>query len=119
SRTLEESRKETSRRMGDSTGSIFAAQLQMLHDPRLQAELRRRVVDACHAADYAVSQVLHSYASALRRLNNPLLAERADDVVDIERQLLQQLGSVARRPLDALAEPSIVFSHSLTPSETA
>lgn len=119
SRTLETSQRETSLRMGDSTGSIFGAQLQMLHDPRLNAELQRRIVDSRHAADYAVSQVMHSYASALRRLGNPLLAERAEDVADVEKQLLQALGAVNRRPLDTLGEHSIVFSHNLTPSETA
>ncbi len=119
SRTLETSQRETSLRMGDSTGSIFGAQLQMLHDPRLNAELQRRIVQSRYAADYAVSQVMHSYASALRRLGNPLLAERAEDVADVEKQLLQALGSVNRRPLDAVGEQSIVFSHNLTPSETA
>ncbi|WP_164103985.1 phosphoenolpyruvate--protein phosphotransferase [Candidatus Laterigemmans baculatus] len=118
-RTLETNRESTSRRLGDSTGSIFAAQLQMLHDPRLTAELQRKITGSQHTADYAVSQVMHSYASALRRLNNPLLAERAQDVLDIEKQLLQQLGAVTHRPLDSLVEPSVAFSHNLTPSETA
>ena len=40
------------------------------------------------AADYAVNRVFRNYASALRRLENPMLAERAEDVLDIEKQLL-------------------------------
>lgn len=118
-RTLDANREKTSRELGDSTGSIFSAQLAMLRDPRLNAELRRRILESRHAADYAVSQVMRSYASALRRLGNPLLAERAEDVLDVERQLLHELGSVNHRRLDTLTEPSIVFSHNLTPSETA
>lgn len=119
SRLLEDSKRETSRRLGDSTGNIFGGQLQMLHDPRLNAELKRRILEQFNAADYAVSQVMHSYAAALRRLGNPMLAERAEDVADVEKQLLQALGAVNRRPLDMLGEPAIVFSHNLTPSETA
>ncbi len=78
SRKLESSRLETSAAAGSSTGDIFAAQLQMLHDPRLHAELHRRISQGLQSAAYAVSQVLHRYASDLRRLDNSLLAERAE-----------------------------------------
>ena len=91
----------------------------MLHDPRLHTELHRRISQGLQSAAYAVSQVLHRYASDLRRLDNSLLAERAEDVLDIEQQLLRQLGAVSRRPLSDLTEPVIVLSHNLTPSETA
>lgn len=119
SERLETSRLETSALAGEETGDIFAAQLQMLHDPRLHTELRRRIKEQFQSAPYAVSRVLHNYASALRKLANPLLAERAQDVLDIERQLLLQLGAVSKQPLSDLTEPVIVLSHLLTPSETA
>ncbi len=119
SQTLEASRRGTAAVAGDSTGEIFAAQLQMLHDPRLHAELNRRIQEGHQSAAYAVSQVLHRYATDLRRLDNSLLAQRAEDVVDIEQQLLHQLGAVTRRPLTELTEPVIVLTHNLTPSETA
>jgi phosphotransferase system enzyme I (PtsI) len=119
SNRLETNRLETSAVAGEHTGDIFAAQLQMLHDPRLQAELRRRIHEEYQSAAYAVSRVLHNYAAALRRLDNPLLADRAEDVLDIEKQLLTQLGAVSDGPLSDLSEPAIVLSHVLTPSETA
>ena len=46
SKQLETSRLETAAVAGEDTGDIFAAQLQMLHDPRLHAELGRRIRDA-------------------------------------------------------------------------
>ncbi|MEM6365619.1 MAG: phosphoenolpyruvate--protein phosphotransferase, partial [Planctomycetota bacterium] len=116
---LEHSRLETTATAGRETGDIFAAQLQMLHDPRLHAELEKRICEGQQSAAFAVSGVLHNYASALRRLDNPLLADRAQDVIDIERQLLTQLGAVTRQPLSDLSEPVIVLSQVLTPSETA
>lgn len=119
SQRLETNRLETSAVAGSSTGDIFAAQLQMLHDPRLHAELQRRIKTEHQSAAYAVSRVLHNYAAALRKLSNPLLAERAEDVLDIEKQLLLQLGAVTQQPLSDLTEPVIVLSHNLTPSETA
>ena len=119
SKRLETSRLETTAVAGEETGDIFAAQLQMLHDPRLHGELRRRIKDDLQAAAYAVSRVLHNYAAALRRLSNPLLADRAEDVMDIEKQLLLELGAVSKQSLDDLPEPVIILSHVLTPSETA
>ncbi len=116
---LEASRLETSAVAGQDTGEIFAAQLQMLHDPRLHAELSRRIRGSHESADYAVNRVLRNYADALSKLDNPLLADRAEDVLDIEKQLLTELGSMARPPLADLSEPVVVLSHNLTPTETA
>ena len=105
--------------LGNTLAIFSRAQLQMLHDPRLQTELRRRINEQRQSAAYAVSRVLHHYANALRRLDNPLLADRAEDVLDIEKQLLMKLGAVSESPLADLQEPAIVLSHVLTPSETA
>lgn len=119
SKQLEQNRLETAAVAGESTGDIFAAQLQMLHDLHLQSELRRRIREQNHSAAYAVSRVLHKYAAALRRLDDAVFADRAQDVLDIEKQLLLQLGAVTRQTLSDLTEPVIILSHELTPSETA
>ncbi len=116
---IEANRLETSAVAGDETGDIFSAQMQMLNDPRLHGELRRRITTDLHAAGYAVNRVLRNYALALRRLENPMLAERAEDVLDIEKQLLLQLGAVTEQPLTDLTEPVVILSHNLSPSETA
>jgi phosphotransferase system enzyme I (PtsI) len=119
SQRLENHSQETSAMAGEDTGDIFQAQLQMLHDPHVHAELSRRIHRERQAAAYAVNRVLHRYSAALRRLDDPLLAQRAQDVWDIQKQLLQELGAVSPQPLSDLSEPVIVLSHVLTPSETA
>ncbi len=45
SERLETARLETAAVAGEETGDIFAAQLQMLHDPRLHIELKKRIVN--------------------------------------------------------------------------
>ncbi len=110
---------KTSAVAGDDAGDIFQAQLQMLHDPHVHAELSRRIHHERQGAAYAVNRVLHRYAAALRRLDDPLLAQRAQDVWDIQKQLLQELGQGGNQPLSDLAEPAIILSHAMTPSETA
>ena len=111
--------EETTERVGDDAGHIFQAQIQMLHDPHVHAELSNRIRVEHHAADYAVNRVLHRYSAALRKLDDPLLAQRAQDVWDIQKQLIQELGGGKQQPLSDLTEPVIVLSHVLTPSETA
>jgi phosphotransferase system enzyme I (PtsI) len=116
---LEANRLETASVAGEDTGDIFQAQIQMLHDPHVHAELGRRIRLDRQTAAYAVNRVLHRYAAALRRLDDPLLAQRAQDVWDIQKQLLFELGAVNRQPLSDLSEPVVVMAHVLTPSETA
>lgn len=116
---LDRSRVATGQRAGSTTGDIFAAQLQMLRDPRLAGELHRRIHEQKRTAVFAVSRVLNQYAEALRKLNSPLLAERAQDVLDIQRQLLSQLGAIEKDPLGQLDFNAIVLANNLTPSETA
>ncbi|MDA8746267.1 phosphoenolpyruvate--protein phosphotransferase [Rubripirellula amarantea] len=116
---IADNRDETSAVAGDLTGDIFAAQLQMLHDPRLHAELGRRIRSQNQSAAYAVNRVLHDFAAALKQLDNPLLAERSQDVLDIEKQLLFELGAVSAQPLSDLTHTTVVLAHNLTPSETA
>ena len=113
------SRRSTAESAGFQTGEIFAAQLAMLRDPRLQSELTRRIRDGHQTAVYAVTRVLHNYAADLKRLSNPVLAERSSDVLDIQRQLLGHLGAIDHDPLSNLSGDTIVVANNLTPSETA
>jgi len=116
---IEAAGRQTSASAGRETAGIFAAQLQMLRDPRLQRELELQVLRQHHTAAYSVSRVLSHFAHQLRRLTSPLLAQRADDVVDIERRLLEELGAVTQWPLQQVSGPVVVVAHGLTPGETA
>ncbi len=118
-RRLDSRRVETAQKIDATTSGIFSAQQQMLHDPRLRNELERRITERLQSAPYAVSRVLSHYAQMLRQLNSPFLSERAQDVVDVEKQLMQELGACVREPLAELKDPVIVLAHALTPSETA
>ncbi|MEM9825256.1 MAG: phosphoenolpyruvate--protein phosphotransferase [Planctomycetota bacterium] len=116
---LKNNQRETSGAAGNHTGDIFAAHLQMLSDPRLASELSERILVRHQTADYAVSRVFYTFANSLKRLRNPILSERAQDVLDVQRQLLTHLGAIADAPLANLDSDAIVIANNLTPSETA
>ena len=116
---LQVSAEQTSVQLGSRLGGIFAAQQQMLLDRRLHEELQQFTVERNYSAEFAISEVLNGYAAAFRRASSSFLAERAGDIRDIERLVLEALSGAPTMTLRDLAEPAIIASHDLTPGETA
>ncbi len=119
SEQLRENRDEISAELGEEYGAIFAAHLQMLRDPKLNQEIQHLVKDKHHSAEFAVSKTLKQYAQVFQSLDNRFLAERANDLFDLEKRLLGHLLGQTREHLWQLNEPAIILAHNLTPSETA
>src|SRR5262249_52595490 len=68
--------------------------------------------------EYAVSQVLGQYARRLQNLGGAYMAERSEDIFDLEKQMLSHLLGERREELSQLTAPVLVLAHNLTPSET-
>ncbi|MCA9043153.1 MAG: phosphoenolpyruvate--protein phosphotransferase [Planctomycetaceae bacterium] len=105
--------------MGKEYGAIFAAHLQLLRDPRLSQEIEKLIRESNHSPEHASTVVLRRYAKSLQQLGNQYLAERANDIFDLERSLLRHLLGQKREELSHLTAPVVVLAYDLTPSETA
>ncbi len=105
--------------LGQQCGAIFSAHLQMLHDLNLRQEIAGLVRERHHSPEYAVSQVLRRYVRVFQNLDSRHLAERASDIIDIEKRLLRHLLGQSREEISHLTAPVVVLAHNLTPSETA
>jgi phosphotransferase system enzyme I (PtsI) len=116
---LETKREKTTATLGERLGSIFSAQQQLLTDPHVRSELEHLIQRKLYSAEYAVSEVFAKYAAAFRRASSSFLAERAADVRDVERLLLESLSGKPAPTLRELPHEAIVVSHDLTPGETA
>ena len=112
-------REAVSRELGEQYGAIFAAHLQMLRDPKLRGELESMIRERHYSPEYAVSRALRRYAKVFQTIESSYLAERANDIFDIEKRLLRNLLGRRREELAQLISPVIVLAHNLTPSETA
>ena len=119
SAALEENRNEVAKALGEKYGAIFSAQLQMLCDAELQGEIERLISENNFSPEYSVSKTLRRYAKVFQNLENRYMAERAHDIVDIEKRLLSDLLGRQREELTNIQSPVIVLAHNLTPSETA
>lgn len=116
---INESRARIAERLGDDYGSIFSAHAQMVNDRKLRAELEELIRDRHYSAEYSVSRVLRRYAKVFQSLEGAYMAERANDVFDIEKRLLRRLLGEKREELGQVTSEVLVFARNLTPSETA
>lgn len=115
---LDQHRRDSTEKIGVNVGAIFSAHQQLLLDTTLHREWERLIDDQCYSAEFAVSTVLSRYAHAFRNMGSDMMAERAGDIRDVERTLLEALGGTPMQVTGGTGQ-SILLSHDLTPSETA
>lgn len=112
-------RDAVTQELGNQYGAIFEAHLQMLQDPQLHSELHEMISQRHYSPEYAVSRTLRRYAQVFQKIESSYLAERANDIFDIEKRLLRHLLGHRREGIAHLTSPVLVLAHNLTPSETA
>ncbi|HOP78368.1 MAG: phosphoenolpyruvate--protein phosphotransferase [Thermogutta sp.] len=118
-KAIERNRDLVTQELGPKSGAIFQAHLEILRDQKIHADIERLIREKQYSPERACTEVLRRYADVFRRLPNPEFAERAYDVMDIERQLLRALLGEPRRSLSHLTSPAILLARNLTPSEVA
>lgn len=111
-------RKQTAKRLGKETASIFDFHLGLLDDKVLQKKFSDSITGDHVTAEYAVATVLRDFAKDFLSMPE-YLADRVKDVYDIEKRLLRNLIGQHRRLLSNLRQDRIVLAHDLTPSQTA
>ncbi|MDR2422896.1 MAG: phosphoenolpyruvate--protein phosphotransferase, partial [Deltaproteobacteria bacterium] len=97
--------------------AIFAAHEELLEDPEL-LERADQGIDQGQSAAFAWQAAFAAQAEALARLNNELLAGRANDVRDIGRRVLAHL-TEAKEAKPEIPKGAILVAEDLTPSDTA
>jgi phosphoenolpyruvate-protein phosphotransferase (PTS system enzyme I) len=107
------------RELGQQYSAIFSAHLEMLRDPALRTQIEALVRERHYSPEYAVSRTLRKYAKVFQEVQSSYLAQRANDIIDIEKRLLRNLLGQNREELSKLTSPVVVLAHDLTPSETA
>ena len=94
---------------------IFAAHLELLDDPAITAAAKARINEG-FSAPFAWDKAIGDEVSALRGLNNPILAGRAADIQDVGNRVLADLTGVSVMA-DAWPENAIPVYKDVTPSD--
>lgn len=95
--------------------SILAAQSAFLSDPDLIAAARAGISKGQSAA-FAWRMACRAVADLLRSVGDPRMAERADDLLDIERQVLTQLTGTSTPP-SIIGQGDVLLADDLLPSQ--
>jgi len=109
-------RIETAAGKGDTARkAILGAHLAFLEDPELAASAHRLIADG-KSAGFAWRRAVGGYVEALRGLGDRRLAERVDDLIDLERQVLRAL-SGEEDEARVLPAGAILLADELLPSQ--
>ncbi len=117
-RALSAVRDRLAARDGTEAGAgaaIRAAHIAFLDDPDLR-DAADRDVAAGRDAGHAWRNATRAQAATLRRLGDARLAERADDLLDLERQVLGELTGIVEEET-AFAPGTILIADDLLPSQ--
>ena len=111
---LENRRGKMSAKVGEANAAIYETQILALQDPELIETAARIIgderVNAAFAWDRANRQIVKRYES----LRDPYLRERAIDLEDVGRQVLELLAG-KKASVPELAEPGILIADNLAP----
>lgn len=117
-RELDALHDDAKARLGKEKAAIFRAHQALLADPALQRDTVAGVLDG-HGAAWAWKAAADARVDALRKLDDPTLAARAVDLVDVRDRVLRLLlGTVEAAPPTPEA-PVVLLARDLTPSDTA
>lgn len=110
-------RLETARASASGTArEIVEAHLALLDDPELSEQSLSLLAEGASAA-YAWRAAIRLSVEALRGLGDPRMAERVDDLLDLERQVLLSLSGEAGAIMQPLPPQSILIAEELLPSQ--
>jgi phosphotransferase system enzyme I (PtsI) len=104
---------------GEEKEAIFEGHIMLLEDEELEQDIIGLIKDELATADAATHNVIEGQAKALEELDDEYLKERAADVRDIGKRLLQNILGLHIVDLSAIKDEVILVAKDLTPSETA
>ena len=119
SEQLEVIKTKAGETFGEEKEAIFEGHIMLLEDEELEQEIIALIKDELASADAAAYTIIEGQAKALEELDDEYLKERAADVRDIGKRLLQNILGLAIVDLSAIQDEVILVATDLTPSETA
>lgn len=112
-------RGEVAQKLGEDEARIFDAHLLVIEDKALIDETIREMEQSRRNIVFCFYTVSNRYIEAFARIDDEYLRERATDIRDVSRRLLQNLMGVDSHGPGRNLEGGILVCHDISPSETA
>ncbi|MDD4101389.1 MAG: phosphoenolpyruvate--protein phosphotransferase [Kiritimatiellae bacterium] len=109
---------ELKKRISGDEASIFDGHLMMLDDASFVGSCADKIKKELFNAEMAVNAVAEHYFSIFAAMDDVYLKERAKDVSDISKRIIQNLLGRGEVAISRLDRPSIIVADELSPSET-
>lgn len=90
-RRLEAIRRQVAKSIGKAEAEIFVAQKMIMQEQKLRDEINELILKQGFNAELAVTQVFDHHETRLAKLDNQYLRERASDVGEVKRRVLDVL----------------------------
>jgi phosphotransferase system enzyme I (PtsI) len=114
---------EMQQRIADSLGAkdagIFDAHLLVVEDRTVIDEVIRTLQREKLNVEHVFHTIAGRYAKTLAQIDDPYLRERAVDIHDVCRRVVNNLMGREGRTLASIPTPHILLAHNLTPSDAA
>ncbi|MGH8019955.1 MAG: phosphoenolpyruvate--protein phosphotransferase [Opitutaceae bacterium] len=110
---------DVGRKIGDQAASILEAQAALLRDPMLHDATARRCREELVNVEAALSDTVDELARGFARVDDALIRERADDLRDVARRLLDRLQARDGSGMPQIPDGCILVTRELLPSVAA
>ncbi len=114
---VRELRDRAAREMGEEHAKIFEAHLLMLGDPELHDRLRAGLSSLKRNIEWVTWDISRELSQKMAAASDPYLRDRAMDIHDVSRRVLNCLLNVKKISLSDLDEDVILVTHNLLPSD--
>ncbi|MEM5325748.1 phosphoenolpyruvate--protein phosphotransferase [Paraburkholderia sp. JHI2823] len=114
---LNQSVRTASQRGAIGEAGIFTMHRVLLEDPTL-VDAARDAISLGNSAGYAWREAIRAQIAVLGKVDDPLLAERAADLRDLEKRVLRALG-LSNTAARTLPEEAVLAADEFTPSDLA
>jgi len=115
---LRDLRNQVKAQADASQAAIFSAHAELLEDPTIM-DLAVSLIDQGKSAAFAWNEAIMVHADRLAHLNNELMANRANDLIDVGQRVLRVLLPSIENTMPKFGPESILLADNLTPSQTA
>lgn len=116
---LVELRNRTEEELGSDPAKILDFHIGILQDPTLIAPMPERIRSGLVNAERAVAERFDQLASQFRGMSSPIFRQKANDIIDLDRRVLNRLMGETDDRLANVEGAVVLVAHELTPSQAA
>jgi phosphotransferase system enzyme I (PtsI) len=114
---LEGMRDEAPGSVSSAMSKIFDAQLLIVEDTTIKADVRDLIVEEGLSAESAFARVVSGAQDSIINASDPYLREMANEVQVVKRRVINRLLGLPDKPRRSLNRPAILLAHTITPAD--